>query len=241
MEDRELSLVGHLEELRKRIILVLISFLVFMAAAFFYVETIYEFLIKDLDGKLAILGPSDVLWVYFMISGTAAVALTIPIAAYQAWRFVLPALGPVERKAALALIPALFLLFLTGIAFGYLIVFPILLNFMQQLSAGHFQMFYTTEKYFRFMMNSTLPFGVLFEMPAVILFLTSIGLINPNRLVKARKISYFALIVVSVLITPPDFISDLLVMVPLILLYEFSVSLSKVVYRRKLKVQEAGV
>ena len=84
------------------------------------------------------------------------------------------------------------------------------------------------------MINLTVPFGFLFEMPAIIMFLTRLGIINPQRLAKSRKISYFFLIVVSVLITPPDFISDILVIVPLVLLYEFSVTLSKIVYRKKL-------
>lgn len=98
-------------------------------------------------------------------------------------------------------------------------------------------MIFTSEKYFKFMINLTLPFGFMFEIPLVVMFLTSLGIINPMILSKARKMSYFALIVVSILITPPDFVSDLLVIVPLLVLYEFSVTLSKFVYRKKLKNQ----
>ena len=85
------------------------------------------------------------------------------------------------------------------------------------------------------MLNLTLHFGFLFEMPAVVMFLTKLGIINPLKLVKARKISYFVLVIVSVFITPPDFISDVLVIIPLLLLYELSITLSKVVFRKKLK------
>lgn len=134
----------------------------------------------------------------------------------------------------LAFIPGIFILFISGIAFGYFLLFPIVLSFLQSLAGDQFETFFTVDKYFRFMINLTVPFGFLFEMPAIIMFLTRLGIINPQRLAKSRKISYFFLIVVSVLITPPDFISDILVIVPLVLLYEFSVTLSKIVYRKKL-------
>ena len=81
----------------------------------------------------------------------------------------------------------------------------------------------------------TIPFGVLFELPVVVMFLTSLGVINPYVLVKIRKYAYFVLIVISVVISPPDFMSDIIVTIPLLLLYEISINLSKVVYRRKLK------
>jgi sec-independent protein translocase protein TatC len=84
------------------------------------------------------------------------------------------------------------------------------------------------------MINLTLPFGFLFEMPAVVMFLTRLGIINPLKLAKARKVSYLILIIISVLITPPDFISDILVILPLLVLYEFSITLSKIVYRKRL-------
>ena len=92
------------------------------------------------------------------------------------------------------------------------------------------------------MLNLTLPFGFLFEMPLVVMFLTRLGILNPIRLAKARKISYFMLVILSILITPPDIISDVLVIVPLLFLYEISITLSKVVYRKKLKEEtSAGI
>jgi sec-independent protein translocase protein TatC len=234
MESKDVHLIEHLEELRQRIIKTLIAFILFMIAAFIFVQDIYQWLIRDLDGKLAILGPSDILWVYMILSGVLAIAATIPVAAYQAWRFVAPALKKEERKVTLGFIPGLFFLFIAGLSFGYFVLFPIVLGFLTQLSAGQFETMFTADKYFRFMLNLTLPFGVLFEMPLVVMFLTRLGILNPNRLAKSRKLSYFALIVVSILITPPDFISDILVIVPLLLLYEVSVAISKMVYKKKL-------
>lgn len=237
MENKELHLVDHLEEIRRRLIMTLLAFVSFLIANFIFVQDIYKWLVKDLDGKLAILGPSEILWVYLMIASVFAIAATIPVAAYQTWRFVAPALNPEESKVTIRFIPGLFLLFIAGISFGYFVLFPIVLGFLTSLSAGQFETMYTAEKYFRFMINLTLPFGFLFEMPLVVMFLTRLGILNPIRLAKARKLSYFGLIVISVLITPPDLLSDVLVIIPLLVLYEVSVSMSKIVYRKKLLLQ----
>lgn len=232
MEEKAFQIVDHLDELRKRIIWILAAFFISLLIAFIFVEKIYSFLVQDLPMKLAILGPSDILWIYLKIASIFALAITIPFAAYQIWLFVRPALNDREQKVTLAYIPALFLLFITGISFGYFVLFPIILKFLISLAGDLFEMFYTTEKYFQFMLQMTLPFGFLFEIPVVIMFLTSLGIINPYVLQKSRKYAYFILIVVSILITPPDFLSDVLVIIPLILLYECSVILSTFIFKR---------
>jgi sec-independent protein translocase protein TatC len=233
-----MRLVQHLEELRKRIIVTLVTFLLSLVLAFIFVQGIYRVLVRDLPFKLALLGPSDILLVYLMIASAFAITATIPVAAHQAWLYVRPALTPKERRATLAYIPALFILFILGISFGYFILLPLVLKFLMSLSNDMFTTFFTTEKYFRFLLHMTLPFGFLFEMPAVVMFLTSLGIINPYRLQKMRKYAYFILIVVSILITPPDFLSDILVIIPLLLLYESSISLSKFVYKRQLRTKK---
>ncbi|WP_226671200.1 twin-arginine translocase subunit TatC [Metabacillus litoralis] len=237
MDLTEKNVIDHLSELRKRVIITLASFLLFLIISFLFVQDIHQFLVKDLNDKLAVLGPGDILWVYMAIAGISAITFTIPIAALQTWLFVKPGLRKEEQKVTLAFIPGIFILFLSGISFGYFMLFPIVLSFLQTLAGDQFETFFTVDKYFRFMINLTLPFGFLFEMPAIIMFLTRLGIINPQRLAKSRKISYFFLIVISVLITPPDFISDILVIVPLVLLYEISITLSKVVYRKKLTLE----
>ena len=241
MTNQEMPLVKHLEELRKRLIYTLITFILFLLGSFIYVQEIYAWLIRGLDHQLAVLGPSEILWVYFMISGVIAIAFTIPVAAHQTWLFVKPALSQKERRMTISYIPGLFVLFIAGLSFGYFVVYPTVLSFLLSLSEGQFETMFTSEKYFKFMISLTLPFGFLFELPLVVMFLTSLGVINPMILSKTRKISYFLLIVVSILITPPDLISDILVIVPLLVLYEFSVTLSKIVYRKKLKKQSDNI
>ncbi|WP_368503400.1 twin-arginine translocase subunit TatC [Alkalihalophilus sp. As8PL] len=232
MKKEESHLIDHLTELRKRIIITLIIFLTTLIGAFIFVKDIYEYLVKDLDGKLALLGPGDILWIYMMLAAVVAVAVTIPVAAYQIWRFVKPALKKEEQRATLLFIPSLFFLFIGGISFGYFVLFPLVLSFLLNIAGDQFQTFFTAERYFQFMLQMTLPFGFLFEMPAVVMFLTKLGIVNPKTLVKGRKYAYFLLIVLSVLITPPDFLSDVLVIIPLLVLYEISTTLSNIVYRK---------
>lgn len=231
-KGKEMSFIAHLDEMRSRLIRTLAAFLVSLAAAFLYVRDIFEWLVRDMERKLVILGPSDVIWVYFMIAGVAAIAVTIPVAAYETWKFVQPALSESARRKTLLFIPVMFALFVTGIAFGYGVLFPMVLSFMEQMAAD-FEAMYTAEKYFRFMLYMTLPFGFLFEMPAAVLFLTKVGILNPARLAKGRKMAYFVLVVVAVTITPPDILSDMIVIVPLLLLYEISVTISRLACRKR--------
>ncbi|WP_342432006.1 twin-arginine translocase subunit TatC [Neobacillus sp. FSL H8-0543] len=238
MEDKELQLVDHLDELRKRIIISAISFVIFFIVGFMYVGDIYHWFVRDLDVKLIVLGPSDIIWVYFMIASVIAIAGTIPVLAIQLWAFVKPALRPFERKITLSYIPALFILFIVGLAFGYFVIFPMVLEFLVKMGADMFVTNFTADRYFRFIMNMTLPFGVLFELPAVVMFLTSLGIINPFVLARIRKYAYFVLILIAIVITPPDFMSDFVVTLPLLLLYEISINLSKIVYKRRLKKEQ---
>ncbi|MGZ4160238.1 MAG: twin-arginine translocase subunit TatC [Neobacillus sp.] len=235
MEDKELQLVDHLEELRKRIIITALAFVVFFIIGFIYVDKIYKWFVGDM--KLVVLGPSDIIWIYFMLATVVAVAGTIPVLALQIWLFVKPALRPIERKVTLSYIPALFFLFLIGLSFGYFVIFPMVLKFLVNIGGNMFVTHFTVDRYFSFIMNMTIPFGVLFELPVLVMFLTSLGIINPFVLAKIRKYAYFVLIIIAVVITPPDFMSDFVVTLPLLLLYEISINLSKIVYRKKIKKQ----
>ena len=133
MEDKELNIIDHLDELRTRLIMTLAAFIIFFIVGFMYVEEIYNLLVRDLDVKLIVLGPSDIVWVYFMIAAVIASAGTIPVLATQVWLFVKPALKPIERKISLSYIPALFLLFIVGLCFGYFVIFPTIMNFLIEL------------------------------------------------------------------------------------------------------------
>lgn len=235
MTDQSMNLLDHLDEFRKRIMIILGAFIVFFIASFIYVKEIYDWFVKDLDMQLTVLGPMDIIYVYFMLAGVIAIGLTLPIVIFQIWLFVKPALTKREQLLTIGYIPASLLLFVAGLSFGYFIVLPLVLNFLFGLGSDMFTMMFTTEKYFSFVLRMTIPFSILFEMPLVVMFLTSLGIVTPKAMRKNRKYAFFMIVVISVLISPPDFISDVLVIIPLLFLYEVSIILSGIVYRKKLK------
>ncbi|WP_407946551.1 twin-arginine translocase subunit TatC [Paenibacillus alkaliterrae] len=235
-QKKSLPLVEHLEELRKRIIISGVGFLVFFLLSFLFVKDIYQYLIKDIDQQLTILSPGDVIWVNMAISAISALALTIPLLSYQLWGFMAPAMTEDEKKATLAFIPGLFFLFIIGLCFSFFIIFPMVMSFLTGLAESQFQTMYTVTGYFTFLFRLTVPIAVVFELPAVVMFLTRLGLLNPQQLRKSRKYAYFILIVLSVVLSPPDFLSDVLIMLPMLLLYEISILLSAWVKRKQTKL-----
>ncbi|WP_042349434.1 twin-arginine translocase subunit TatC [Bacillus massiliigorillae] len=241
MANKQEDIISHLNELRNRLIVTAIVFVAFFIVGFIDVDKIYKWIAHDLDYRLIVLGPSDIIWVYFMIAGVIAIAATIPILALQIWLYVKPALKPFEIKKSLTYIPWLFILFIVGLCFGYFIVFPAILNFISTLGGDLFETSFTVEKYFKFLFNIIIPLGIVFELPVVVMFLTTIGIVSPNVLIKIRKYAYFVLVIlviIGILITPPDFLSEILVSIPFLLLYEISLILSKSVYKRRLKSLE---
>ncbi|MGJ7910379.1 twin-arginine translocase subunit TatC [Neobacillus sp. LXY-1] len=229
------GIIEHLDELRNRVIITAVTFIIFMALGLNYVKDIYQFLMGNFHYKLLALGPSDIVRVYFNLAGIVALVGTIPVAAWQLWLFVKPALKISERKTTLAYIPALFILFISGLVFGYFFIFPNILRFLLNLSSGIMSTTFTAEKYFSFLLNITLPFGVAFELPLVMMFLTSLGIVNPLTIAKFRKYACFILVIIASMISPPEFVSHISVAIPLILLYEISIFVSTIVYKRKKK------
>ncbi|GGH12852.1 twin-arginine translocase subunit TatC [Paenibacillus segetis] len=242
-DQEQLSIVDHLSELRRRLFFTLLVFTVVLVAAFFVVDPIYHYLtINVLSGVQISLNAFsfwDGVGVYMKIAMMVALGITLPFTLFQIWAFVSPGLKPKERKATLKYIPFVFICFLVGVAFGYFVVFPLAMTFTGSLNKGLGLIeTYGMADYFKFLTNIVLPISLLFELPVVILFLTHLRILNPLRLRKMRRVAYFALVVVSVMITPADFFSAFLVLIPLILLYEFSVFLSTRVHRRQLAADE---
>lgn len=238
----EMSITEHLSELRKRLIYVLSIFVLGLIAGFFVADPVYQYLTKAESAKGFVLHAFsfwDGIGIYMKIAGLFSLIITLPFTVYQIWKFVTPGLKPRERKATLKYVPYVFLLFLTGMAFSYYVIFPMALAFTTAITEkmGLVET-YGMKQYFSFLFGIVLPVSLLFELPLLIMFLTGLRILNPIRLRKMRRVSYFVLIFIAVVITPPDFISDLLVMIPLLLLYEISVLLSAVVYRKQLAADE---
>lgn len=235
-DDHSLSLVEHLAELRNRIIVAFAVFIVGMIVGFVYAKPIIEYIIRDMP-NLHVFRPMDTLRVYLQIAVYFGLVVALPTALYQTWAFVKPALTYEERKNTVWFIPAAFLLFLTGGAFAYYGIFPLMWGFLVGFTDSMDQVSNVIglQEYVSFIVNLVIPFGLLFEMPIVVIFLTKLKIVNPPRLRNIRKFAYLALILVSTMITPADFVSAIAVFIPLIGLYEISILLSAVIYRKQLK------
>lgn len=232
-KDEALTILEHLVEFRKRFVAVLLCFFLVFCVSFIYAGQVYEWLTIGFEQKLVVLGPNDILWIYVNLASILAFTVTLPFTVYQVWQFVKPALRQGEAGAILLYIPASFICFVLGLAFGFYFVSPAILQVLLQLGDGLFETQLTAQNYLTFLLNTTVPVAVLFELPVIVAFLTSIGILTPVFLTRYRRYAYFILLVLAVILTPADFISDLAMTVPLLLLYEVSVLLSYLIYKRK--------
>jgi len=237
--EKEMNVTGHLTELRNRLIVTALFFIAFFIISFIYVKDIYYFFANDIDVQLNITSPGDFIWIYFTIAAIGAIVGTLPVLSIQIWLFIKPGLTRQERKASLPYIPAIFLLFIAGLAFGYFMFIKLILPFLLSLNDDMFNELFTVDRYFKFLFRVTIPFALLFELPIIVMFLTSLGIVTPNFLKRSRKYAFFILLIVGAIVTPPDVILQLSVAIPLFVLYEISIYLSEIVYRRKQKKHQA--
>ncbi|MEK8131092.1 twin-arginine translocase subunit TatC [Paenibacillus filicis] len=232
-----MTLVEHLTELRKRIIWIVVVLIVGMAIGLFTTNPLIT-LLKTVPPANGInwnaFSPWDPLKMYMNFALVTGLLITLPFTLYQLWSFLKPGLREVEQKASLMYVPFAFFMFLLGLAFGYFIVFQMAFLFTTSIAKSlQLSETYGIAQYFGFMFNIILPIALVFELPIVVMFLTKIRLLNPKLLRKIRRFAYLILVVISTMITPPDAISAIVVAVPMIILYEFSVYLSANIYRKQ--------
>lgn len=244
-EDKAMTLMGHVAELRKRLLLVLLMIVVTMAAGLFIAPRILVYLksVPPASGiAWNVFSPWDGIRIYMSIALAFSLAVTLPFALYQLWRFVNAGLKSNEQDAALKYIPFTVVCFLVGFSFAYFVVFPMSFAFTTGIAKSlQFTETYGISQYFGFMFNIVIPLAVAFELPVIVMFLTKIGILNPKRLHTMRRYAYLVLVIIASLISPPEILSHLMVAVPLIGLYEISVWLSGIVYRKQLQLRESGV
>ncbi|WP_025026298.1 twin-arginine translocase subunit TatC [Caldalkalibacillus mannanilyticus] len=241
-EQSQMNVWEHVGELRKRVIYILLLFVLSMVLGFYLAPTVINYLkLQDVAQSIdwVVIGLTDAFRVYLQFAMALGIVITFPFALYQIWAFVSPGLTVKERRVTLSYIPGGILLFIIGLSFGYFWLFPFVVGFMmniaEQLGA---QEMYGMASYFSFLFTLIIPFGFLFQMPLLMLFLTRLGVVNPVLLRKIRKFAYFALFVIAAIITPPDLLSHLFVTLPLIILYEVSILLSHLSYKKMVRAQE---
>lgn len=245
---QEMPFLDHLEELRWRILWSLLALLVGGAIGFFLcwrfnVVGLLQAPIEPLLGgsRLVYLSPTDPFFITLKLGVGVGVLLASPIVIQQMWSFISPALLPHERRA---IVPSFYLgvvLFLGGVALAYFAVLPITLEFMMGFQAESLEQNITIGHYMSFVVRILLAFGLVFELPVVMLVLAAIGLVDSRMLAAKRRYAVVVSVIVASLITPGDFIVlTLFLMIPLLLLYELSIGLAKLVERRRATAEGAA-
>ncbi|MFB9860905.1 twin-arginine translocase subunit TatC [Salinicoccus siamensis] len=243
LEKKEIT--EHLDELRKRLMIVIYFFAGAMLVGFFLSKPlIYQ--VQEAPWTESIqmhaFQVTDPLKIYLMVIMIIGFVIVLPVILYQIWAFVSPGLYSNERKLTLSYIPIVMLLMLLGMAFSYFILVPYIIQFTFELSEDMgIETTIGINQYFGFLFRTVLPFGLIFQMPILVLFLTQLGLLTPMFLKKNRKYAYFILLVVAALIAPPDLMTHIMLTIPMIVLYEISIYISKIGYRRHLKAEQKAI
>ena len=241
MKTAEMPFLDHLEELRWRILWSLLALVAGVAIAFAFVVKgdVIAILQRPIEPflhghKLVYTHPSDPFSIIMTASLGLGTILALPVILYQAWRFLAPALYEHEKKLVIPVILGATVLFAGGVSLAFFVVLPLTLSFLLGLQTESIEPMITAGDYFSFAVNMSLTFGAVFELPIAILALTALGLVTPQFLSKFRRHAAILCIVAAAFITPGQDIASLAAMsVPLYLLYEMSVGLAYLVYRRR--------
>lgn len=219
--NEEGTLVEHLSDLRKQVIKSVAVFLFFFIVVFSTINMWFPYVTRG--NELVVLGPLEVVKFYMSISSTLSLGFSLPFIFHFIWQFVKPGLNHTESRFIGLYSPLMLILFLVGIAFGYYVVNPLSYQFLINIGEVNFDVMVTASEYIHFLLMTTIPLGFLFELPIIAMFLSAIGILTSETMKNVRKWSYIVLGVVSALMTPPDFVSQLLVLIPMMLLYEISI------------------
>ncbi len=244
--QKEMSFWDHLEELRSRLIWSLVGIAIGTAiCALFSDAIVNKFLLAPAlhvnpPFRIQNLKPYGQLMLYMEIVFIAGLIVSMPNTLYHFWKFVQPALYPNERKYVTSIVVFSTLFFLIGGAFGYFILIPRALSFFSSFGTSNIENIIDVQSYFSFVVGIILACGVVFELPMLSYFLAKIGILGPRFMRKYRRHAIIITLVVAAAITPPDVASQVMVAIPLYLLYEVSILVVQVTRANKEKREKAA-
>lgn len=225
MDDAALPITEHLAELRKRLGWVIAALVVGTALSFNQAERIFGFLVDPViealpaGAKLLAIKPTEIFFTYLKCSLLSGFVLSLPIFFYQVWSFIAPGLYPDERRAVVPFVFFSTLLFAGGAIFGYLLVFPVVFEFFTSFDSSFAESAWTMQEVFSLTTRLFLAFGVAFELPIAIFFLSLSGIVSARQLLAGTPYAIIAMFVVGAMLTPPDFVSQIMLALPMIVLY----------------------
>src|SRR6266508_2288039 len=233
--DAQETFISHLIELRSRLLRSIVAVIVVLFALFPFAKDIYALLAAPLLRVLpqgATMIATDVTGTFLVplkVTLVAAMLLALPYVLWQAWAFVAPGLYQHEKKLALPVIVSSFIFFLIGMAFAYFVVFPIAFGFFAGYAPPGVQMMTDIDKYLSFVLTMFIAFGVTFEVPVIVIVLVRLRMVSLEKLRSIRPYVIVGAFVIGAIFTPPDVISQMLLAVPLWLLYELGIAVARFV------------
>jgi sec-independent protein translocase protein TatC len=221
----------HLEELRKRLLIMIAALVLTTAVAFVFSRSIMGVATIPAGGTLLALSPAEAVTASLKLSLVAGAVVSSPVILMQIWMFIAPGLYRNERRAFLAAVASCLLLFIAGAAFAWFVMLRPTLLLFRSFETGVIHGSWSVSGYISFMGMFLLVFGAAFQLPLAVMLLTKLGVVSPQTLGKARKHVVIALLVVSALITPPDPVTQVILALPLYLLFELSLLLAVIARR----------
>lgn len=229
MLDKKLPLTGHLEELRNRIIKIFVAALAGFLISYGFKEPIFAFLLRPLNkalppgSQVIYIGLTEAFFTYFMVAIYTGLLIASPFIIYQIWAFVAPGLYEREKRHVLPFVFYSTFFFLAGAAFAYFVVFPLAFKFLLSFGGETMKPFPSAKEYLSFTVKMLLTFGLVFEFPVVAVLLSRLGIVTVAFLRSYRRYAILLFFIVAAFITPPDVVSQIMVAIPLIFLYELSI------------------
>ena len=245
MDEKKLPLTTHLQELRKRLILSFIAVGGGFALCYTFAEKIFDILAAPLlemmpqGGSLIFTSVAEAFFTYMKVAFVAGLILASPFVLYQIWAFVAPGLYRHEKKYVVPFVLAGSFFFALGIFFGYYVALPIGFKFLLGFATDFIKPLPSMKEYLSFSIKFLLAFGLVFEFPVVLVLLARIGVVDARTLARQRKYAILLIFVFAAILTPPDIVSQVIVALPMIGLYELSILLSKLFGKKSPPAQPA--
>lgn len=233
-----MPILEHLAELRLRLAISAGALLVAAVVCFANIEWIRSILSRPLEEvKLIYLSPPEAFMANVRLAIISGFIVSLPVTVYELSAFIFPGLTRSEKIFYLSVLFGIVLLFGSGVVFAYFVVFPLALRFFLQFAAAQLEPRFTISEYISFTLSFHLAFGVVFQLPLLTWALGKLGLLTTEFLRRHRKVAILIMLIVSAVITPPDIISQVLLVLPLLLLYEIGIIMVLISERKHIKLQ----
>lgn len=237
--EKNLTIVGHLTELRKRLIYSSIVLLAAIAISYNFSEIMVKHIIGIVpDINFVFIAPAELLMSYIKISVISGFVVSAPFLLLQIWLFVSPGLTKSEKSTiAVSLFIGGFF-FIAGVVFSYLVILPIMLQFFMGFQIEQIEEMISFSNYLSFVINTLLSFGIIFEIPILMVILTKFHILKVSFLKKNRKYAILIIFIVAAVLTPPEVITQIMMAGPMLLLFETGIILSSIVEKKDKKNEE---